>query len=282
MNKVEDELGPGGRYTAPALEKGLDILELLAGRAGAMAGSEIAQALGRSPGELFRMLVALERRGYIRRDATGSFALTLKLFELAQWHPPTERLIAVALPRMRDLAAMIGQPCHLAVPDDGRLIVLCRVESPRPWGLAVRVGAPYALTRHASGRVLLAFQSPQVRLAWLARARIHEGAEYVPELGEALEAIARDGFEAGPSDAVSGAVTLSAPILDSSGRAFAALTVPFLLMRGNRFDPQSAMPHVLEAASAIAVELGAPALKTGGLPSPRRLRPSARAARPRR
>ena len=87
----------------------------------------------------------------------------------------TERLVATALPVMRDLAGAIGQSCHLAVHDDGRILVLCRVESPQPWGLTVRVGAAYAMTANASGRVLLAFQPPDIRARWLARARAREG-----------------------------------------------------------------------------------------------------------
>jgi DNA-binding IclR family transcriptional regulator len=271
MHEADEDLGQGGRYAAPALEKGLDILELLATRAEAMAGSEIAQALGRSSGELFRMLLALERRGFIRRIGAGSFALTLRLFELAQRHPPTERLTNAALPVMRELATVIGQPCHLAVEDDGRILVLCRVESPRPWGLMVRVGAAYALTANASGRVLLAFQPAATRETWLARARLHEGDELLPNLDEALRAIASDGYEAGPSDAVSGAVTLSAPVFDGSGRAVAALTVPFLLMRGNEVDPTSALPHVRHAARAIAVDLGS---RSEGPSAETRLAPS--------
>ena len=55
------------RYTAPALEKGLDVLELLASVSEALTHSEIARRLGRSVSEVFRMLVCLEERGYISR-----------------------------------------------------------------------------------------------------------------------------------------------------------------------------------------------------------------------
>jgi len=47
------------RYTAPALEKGLDILELLASVSEALTHSEIASRLGRTITEVFRMLVCL-------------------------------------------------------------------------------------------------------------------------------------------------------------------------------------------------------------------------------
>jgi IclR helix-turn-helix domain len=55
------------RYAAPALEKGLDILELLASVSEALTHSEIASRLGRTINEVFRMLVCLDERGYISR-----------------------------------------------------------------------------------------------------------------------------------------------------------------------------------------------------------------------
>ena len=47
------------RYRAPALEKGLDVIELLAAEKSPLNLSAISQRLGRSSGELFRMLQVL-------------------------------------------------------------------------------------------------------------------------------------------------------------------------------------------------------------------------------
>src|SRR3979490_687991 len=87
------------RYTAPALEKGLDILELLASVSEALTHSEIASRLGRTLTEVFRMLVCLEERGYISRTGPDErYQLTLKLFEIVHHHHPLQRLIAQARP----------------------------------------------------------------------------------------------------------------------------------------------------------------------------------------
>ena len=56
------------RYQAPALKKGLEILELLATSEQALTMSDISAALGRSVGEIFRMLQVLEEHRYIARD----------------------------------------------------------------------------------------------------------------------------------------------------------------------------------------------------------------------
>src|SRR2546422_6132602 len=68
------------RYAAPALEKGLDILELLASISEALSHREIAGRLGRTVNEVFRMLVCLEERGYISRTGSDErYKLTLRL-----------------------------------------------------------------------------------------------------------------------------------------------------------------------------------------------------------
>lgn len=80
------------RYRAPALDKGLDILELLARTDGGLTQIEIAKSIGKSPNELYRMLDRLVRRGYVQRLDGDRFSLTLKMFGLAHFHAPIRRL----------------------------------------------------------------------------------------------------------------------------------------------------------------------------------------------
>ena len=100
------------RYRAPALDKGLDILELLAGVDGGLTQAEIAKKLDRSPNEFYRMLDRLVRRGYVTRLDGDRYSLTLKLFGLAQLHrpgaPPGFLRHAADARTGRDVAA--GQP----------------------------------------------------------------------------------------------------------------------------------------------------------------------------
>jgi len=124
------EVGVGGRrYRAPALEKGLEILELLAREAHSVPLSVIAQRLGRSTNEIFRMMQVLQYQGFIDQESGGGYRLTDKLFSLAMEQPRTRTLLEVALPQMRQLAVAIGQSCHLAVHSKGQIVVIARVES---------------------------------------------------------------------------------------------------------------------------------------------------------
>lgn len=156
------------KYAVPALEKGLDVIEYLSDQAVPMTQSQIARALDRQPGEIFRMLACLEGREYVRRDPTnGGYALTLKLFQLARIHSPFENLVAAARPIMRALADEVRESCHLTVLDQNQVLVIAQEESPSPFRLSVEVGSVHSPIRTNSGRLLLAAQTAKARRAML-------------------------------------------------------------------------------------------------------------------
>src|SRR5229473_2180737 len=104
----DDQADPQ-RPGAPALEKGLDLLEALAAEPNGISQKHLAARVGRSVGEIFRMLGDLEQRGYVvRGPKTGEYGLSLRLFQLATQHPPARRLQQAALPVMEELAAKVG------------------------------------------------------------------------------------------------------------------------------------------------------------------------------
>lgn len=219
------------RYRAPALDKGLDILELLAGVDGGLTQAEISKRLGRSPNEFYRMLDRLVRRGYVARIDGDRFSLTLKLFGLAQLHAPVRRLVSYATPLMRELAETSRQANQLVVFDRGAAVVIAQQEAPRYWGISIRVGSHISLFDTGSGHVLLAFRSPEERMMMIAEdARSGEKAVLTKEFAERLDQIRERGYEMMPSAQTAGVFNLSAPVLGPDGKAIAALTVPYITL----------------------------------------------------
>ena len=70
MSKALDNAEDSERYRAPALDKGLDILELLAEHPDGLTRAEIVKELGRGPSEIYRMLERLVARQYVMRSAS--------------------------------------------------------------------------------------------------------------------------------------------------------------------------------------------------------------------
>lgn len=229
-----------GRYRAPALEKGLDILELLSKHPDGLSQAEVARSLERSVGEIFRMLNCLVERGYLTIQRPGDrYVLTLKLFELSHRHAPLARLLDAALPLMHQLAESIHQSCHLVVMHEGRGIVIAQVDAPGEIGFAVRVGSVIQLASTASGRVLLAFQDEDDRRKLLERQQPALEAAEQAKLGALLDKARKRGHEEMESTRIRGVHDFSFPVLNHRGAAVAALTVPFI-ERLDRPDPGTA------------------------------------------
>ncbi|HTW28828.1 MAG TPA: IclR family transcriptional regulator [Acetobacteraceae bacterium] len=216
------------RYRAPALDKGLDILELLTATDEGVSQAEIAKALGRSPSEIYRMLDRLVRRGYVLRSAGDRYELSLKLFALVHQHPPLRRLVSQALPLMRRFAREALQACHIAVYERGRAVVVAQVDAPGYWGIAIRLGAQVDLLNTGSGHVLLAFQTPRERDHMLAERRAIGSSTVPAGFEQRLAGVRRRGYEVMRSQQTKGVINLSVPVLGVGGSAIAALTCPFI------------------------------------------------------
>ena len=110
------------KYQAPALEKGLDILEYLSQRAMPLSQTEIANGINKNPNEIYRMLVCLEERGYLTREEhSAKYMLSLKLYNLSHRHSPIDDIRRAAQYPMQQLAINLKQSCHLSVLDRRRL-----------------------------------------------------------------------------------------------------------------------------------------------------------------
>lgn len=241
------------RYRAPALEKGLDVIELLAAEKSPLNLSAISQRLGRSSGELFRMLQVLEFKGFITTAENGSgYVLTNKLFALAMAQAPVRSLVETALPIMRKLVTDIGQSCHIAVASEDQIVVITRIERPGDLGFSVRIGYRREIASATSGLVLFAFQDDEVRRAWLKRCRLK--GEAADSFVQRADQVRARGHHEAASHFVRGIVDLSAPILRGE-TAVAALTVPFVHSQPLPVEMSQAVEFVRAAARQISSEI---------------------------
>ena len=95
-------------YLVPALERGMRILELLAGHPNGLAMTDMEE-LGLPSASLYRMLVTLSELGYIIRDGSDRYRLGRKLLTLAYRSIDESSLIETALGPMRDLRDRTGE-----------------------------------------------------------------------------------------------------------------------------------------------------------------------------
>jgi DNA-binding IclR family transcriptional regulator len=243
-------------YQAPALSKGLEVLEFLSGAAEPYAVSELARALGKSRNEIYRMVIVLEREGYLARTDTDRFRITRKIFEVAMRAPPHRNLLSKALPEMERLSAQTLQSCHLTVASGTDMVTVARVESPDVLGFSVSVGYRRPLNQSTSGHVLYAWQSDAVREAWRNATPSKEDRERWTAIARQADAIREMGFFLSPSLYVDAVTDIAAPVMiGHSPVAIAVLLMPFIGGRSAKISLTQAATATKEAAQRISQEL---------------------------
>lgn len=240
------------KYRAPALDKGLDIIELLAASHRPLSIADISDGVGRSRGEIFRMLQVLEERDYISRgEGDTGYSITPRLFRLGMEQPPVKSAVETALPVMHRLAEEVDQSCHLVVPSGDQIVVIARVDPPGDVGLVVRIGHRRPMSQSASGNVLLAWQEAPVRERWLAVIEQAEPSLDKRKLLKSIQQIQSQGYASHPSREVDGVTDLSAPVMEH-GSAVCALTVPYIERRSASKSIEAALKHLRQATAEIS------------------------------
>jgi DNA-binding IclR family transcriptional regulator len=244
----------GTVYTAPAVDKALDVLELLGDSSRGMSLTGIADALGRSKQELYRVLVCLQERGYLVRDDGQFYRLSTKLFEIGSQHTATQMLIAHATPHMERLARQLRESCHLNIVDQHRMLVVARAEGDADVMLAVRIGASFELHRRVSGLVALS-QLPE-----------HRRREYWQQSGESagqiqaheahLDEIRARGYANEDSPIAMGVTDCATPVLGGGSMLLGVLCVSHLRRKDETVGPAGLIDAVIGCAREISAEFG--------------------------
>ncbi len=227
-DEIDDAEDSGLRYRAPALEKGLDIIELLASSPRPMPPKVISEKLGKSVSELFRMVQVLENRGYVAMAENQSgYELTNKLFALGMARGISKNLLDHAVPAMRTLSDDILQACHIAVASDDQVVVIGQMDAPAAPSFHIRVGFRQNMLEATSGALLYAYQKPKVRDAW------RNGLESTVSEAEwrhfetlADTALAQ-GYLVAQSPYTDSITDISCPVFSDRG-PIAALTIPYI------------------------------------------------------
>lgn len=222
----------------PALDRGLDLLEWIAGMEEPVTLTHIAHGLGLSVSEVQRPVACLHRRGYLHRSEAGAYTLSGRLAGLAGMHPPHQRLQKAALGVMVEFSRTHRESIHLCVPDWDSVLLLLDVPGGGLVRLSLQQGARFDMLGTVSGRILSA-----------------HGAFALPKLEKTdlsnLKKIRTQGFEHAASSQVMGITDTGVPVFDSTGRIVAALTVSSLQAKGETKRAQSLVSFLRASANRI-------------------------------
>jgi len=182
-----------------------------------LAGLVAASGLSRATAH--RLAVALEAHGLVRRDDEGRFALGLRLIGLG--HAAAEALPGwlVARPALAWLAEQTSESVQLFVRDGDERVCVESLEAAHELRTIVPVGARLPLDRGSGGRALTG---------------------------------ATRGWVASVAERQPGVASVSAPVLDRTGRVVAAVSVSGPIDRLSRAPGRRHGAAVAEAADRIS------------------------------
>lgn len=214
----------------------LDMLDYLAACRAPVRLSDVVASLDLPKSSAHGLMQTLVVRGHVARDAAGRYTLVEAARHGFPFRRHEEPLVETAIPHMERLRAESGETVLLSTLNArGDVRRLAKCVSRQPVRYDVNLDAPIAAYCTATGRVLLAYASPDLVEAYFARVRILSYTGYTvtdpTRLRAILGKVRRDGYAVNDQEFITGSTGLAVPIFDSSGVVVAALNLGTLTSR---------------------------------------------------
>lgn len=217
---------------AKTLDRGLQVLDLLAGHPQGLTMTEVTAHLGLDRTVVHRLVRTLAAHRLVRSDEHKRYHLAVGVIRLAE--AIGQDLRQVAQPVLEELADTVQATANLAVPDGDEVVVLTTVEPRRAQvHVAYRAGRSHPLTAGSAGLAILAGRAPQ------------PGER--PEIGIARKA----GFAVSHEEVIGGTWGVSAPLTVRGRRIEGSVGVSLFSNKAI----EEVGEHVRRAAQRISEDL---------------------------
>lgn len=210
--------------TVRSVERALDILLCFAGTEMELGLSDIAKKVGLHKSTVHRLLASLEHKGFIRRNGTTEkYRLGWSILELVSNVYQSDDLSSIVVPIMTRLRDQLGETISLYIRAGNERIRTQAIESNQPVRRVANIGSRLPLHVGASGKILLAWEEPDVvqnvlkDLSWTE--------SHKEEFMQALERVKDQGYAISVEEREIGASAVAVPIFGRDGHVAAALSV---------------------------------------------------------
>src|SRR3954467_2468749 len=258
--------GPQGENTergtaavVQSVDRALSVLEILAAQ-GEAGVTEVAAELGVHKSTAFRLVAALESRGFVEQLADrGKYRLGFGVVRLAGAAAAQLDIAHHRRPVCEELAAELEETVNIAILDSDRAVNISQVRGPAALSTHNWVGQGTPLHATSSGKVLLAYAPDAVRKSALSR----ELQRFTPatitdpeELRQHLDGIVERGWGSTVEEYEAGLSAVAAPVRDADGSVIAALSVSGPSFRMDAEDFPRLARRVASGADELSRRLG--------------------------
>lgn len=149
-------------HSVPGLEKGLQLLEILAESSRGLTLAELVRKSRLPKSSIHCLVVTLERQGYVRRCLRSRRVMfAMKLFGLADRALAQVRIRQVAAPHLYALMRETKLTVHLAVLEQDQVVLIEKMEAPGVLKIASWIGRRMDIHCTGLGKALIAHLGEQ-------------------------------------------------------------------------------------------------------------------------
>lgn len=247
-------------YNVRAVERALQILNCFDDEHPERGVSEIAQAVDLHKATTHRIVTTLVNYGYLERAADGQkYRLGLELTDLGFKVIRRMDLRREAIPYMNRLVERWDEACDLSIFDQGNVFYIEVIQGNHALTISAAIGLRLPPHSTASGKLFLAFRSPEDLKAIIQQPLIAYTEKTItsPErLLEQLEQIRRQGYAFDDEELEVGIRAVAAPVFNQDGIIVAAMSMPSPSSRMTVERGEEMAMTLIEATQAVSRRLG--------------------------
>ena len=254
---MPDDLQKSKETQIPTNLRLLLVVEEIAKAGTPLKPMQLSAALGLPKPTIHRLLQTAEAEGFLQRDLDGrSYGPGLRLRQIAVHTMSSERLRTGRLAILKALAEEIGETCNLATPDREGMTYLDRVETKWPLRIQLPIGTQVPFHCTASGKMYLSTLRDSTLEAVLNSRSLEGLTEKTIITSDALRAelaeTRKRGYSQDDEEFMLGMTAVAVPVIDSTGRLMATLSVHAPGQRHSIANLIQFLPNLKDAAGKLS------------------------------
>ncbi|WP_437881683.1 IclR family transcriptional regulator [Pseudomonas sp. LRF_L74] len=222
MTTVKDETD----YRVPALQRGLQVLEMFSADERTLSMQDIAERLGGTVSSIYRIVVTLTDMGYLQKVGKNSYSLGSQVISRGFTYLASRDLVDIAMPHLNALRDRTSTSCHLGTRDRTDVVYIYRAFAAQRLAVNVPIGTRLPCHITALGRILLSDLDDGTLSGLYQHERLDgypsPAPKTLPELLRMAEEDRQSGFVLHRSDY---STSIATSIRDHTGRIVAAINL---------------------------------------------------------
>ncbi|WP_308639569.1 IclR family transcriptional regulator [Paenibacillus silvisoli] len=221
------------KYSVPALEKAIAILDLLATSEDELTITEIHVQLNLPKASVFMILNALESYNVVTKNPSGRYSIGVKLYNLGMSYMTKMDLKKIARPHLEQLCKETGFTSHLGIMVDGKVMFVVKVEQKTSFiKFSTFEGMTSDIHISSLGKAMAAYLPEDQLDTYLQQ---HGMGRYTPNtivspdvFKKILPSVRATGYSIEDEEGEIGVRCIGSPIFDHEGNVIAAASITAL------------------------------------------------------